>query len=226
MDAITGITNDTANALGSLSQSGDVMGREDFLLLLVTQLSNQDPLDPMDGQEFAAQLAQFSSLEQLIGIGDTLASNGELNGLLAQSINSGVAAGLIGKEVEAEGNDLFVSDGEASGIRYELGDAAVNLVIEIKNEADQVVRTIDLGARTQGEHEFNWDGKDADGNSVANGRYSVNVKATDASGESVSATTFMQGVAERVTFGPEGILIWIGQTSIPLGNINSVGGSE
>ncbi len=226
MDPITGITGDTASSLGSLSPNSEVLGKEDFLLLLVAQLSNQDPLNPMDGQQFAAQLAQFSSLEQLIGIGDTLAQNGELNGLLAQSINSGVAAGLIGKEIEAEGHDLFVTEGKASGVRYELGEAAANLVIEIKNEADQVIRTIDLGRRSKGDHVFNWDGKDADGNDVANGKYSIDVKATTESGSDVSTRTFMQGVAERITFGPEGILVWIGQSSIPLGNISSVGDSE
>ena len=226
MDPITGITGDASGALGAAGINNEVLGREDFLLLLVTQLSNQDPLNPMDGQEFAAQLAQFSSLEQLIGIGDTLEQHGALNGLLAQSINSGVAAGLIGKEVETEGSDIFVAEGEPSKIRFELGDAATNLTIEVRNEADQVVRTIDLGTRGKGEHEFVWDGKDADGNDVANGKYSIKLNATDASGNSVDTQTFMQGIVDRITFGPEGILVWMGQTSVALGNVRSVGGTE
>lgn len=226
MDPITGISGDTASALGSLNQNGEVLGREDFLLLLVTQLSNQDPLNPMDGQEFAAQLAQFSSLEQLITIGDTLEHHGALNGLLAQSINSGVAAGLIGKEIEAEGLDLFITDGDVSGMRLELGEAASSVTIDIKNEAGQIIQTLDLGPKAKGEHQIIWDGKDADGNEVANGKYSVDIHATDASGNDVGNRTFMQGLVDRITFGPEGILVWVGQTSVPLGNVSSVGDGE
>ncbi len=226
MVPITGISGDTASALGSVNQNNEVLGREDFLLLLVTQLSNQDPLNPMDGQEFAAQLAQFSSLEQLIDIGDTLNTNGAMNGLLAQGINSGVAAGLIGKEIEAEGHDIFVTEGDVGTIRYELGDSAASLSIEIKDESGQLIQTIDLGQRGKGEHQFKWDGKDADGNDVVNGKYTVDIKATDANGNDVNARSFMQGQVDRVTFGPEGILVWIGQTSIPLGNISSVGDLE
>ena len=222
---ISGITGDTSVS-GSAVENNATLGREDFLLLLVTQLSNQDPLNPMDGQEFAAQLAQFSSLEQLIGIGNTLADNGALNGLVAQSINSGVAAGLIDKEIEAEGSDVFVKEGEVSEISFELGDAASAISVVIKGEAGQVVQTVELGQRGKGEHEFKWDGKDADGNDVANGKYIIEINATDAAGNKVDAKSFMKGFVDRITFGPEGILVWIGQTSIPLGNIRSVGAPE
>ncbi len=225
MDGITGITGDSAASLGSLGQTSE-LGQEDFLLLLVTQLSNQDPLNPMDGQEFAAQLAQFSSLEQLITIGDTLDQSNAVNGLLAQSMNSGVAAGLIGKEIEAEGVDLFVSEGKPSEISFELGEAAASLTVDIKNEAGQVIRTVDLGQRGKGEHAFSWDGKDTDGNEVANGKYSVEIHAADAAGNDVGSRTFMKGIVDKITFGPEGILVWVGQTSIALGNVRSVGGSE
>src|SRR5690625_8037480 len=68
--------------------SNSEMGKEEFLRLLVTQLSNQDPLNPMDGQEFAAQLAQFTSVEQLLNIQQTLVENGQLNSMLAEGINS------------------------------------------------------------------------------------------------------------------------------------------
>ncbi len=226
MDGITGITGDSSSALGALNQTGEVLGQEDFLLLLVTQLSNQDPLNPMDGQEFAAQLAQFSSLEQLITIGDTLDQSNAVNGLLAQSMNSGVAAGLIGKEVEAEGVDLFVSEGKPSDVSFELGEAATTVAIDIKNEAGQIVRTVDLGQRGRGEHAFSWDGKDVDGNDVPNGKYSVEIRAEDSAGNNVDTRTFMKGLVDKITFGPEGILVWMGQTSIPLGNVRSVGGAE
>lgn len=225
MDAINGVDPSAASAAGSLTQ-GTEMGREDFLLLLVTQLSNQDPLSPMDGQEFAAQLAQFSSLEQLIGIQDGIAQNGQLSGLLAQGINSGVAAGLIGKDIEAAGKDIFITDGEPTDIRLRMENTADIVTVEIKNEADQVVHTIEMGGLIKGDHDLGWDGTDADGNTLADGKYSINIKATDQEGNDIAADSYMQGTADRVTFGPEGILVWMGRTSIPLGNVSSVGSSE
>ena len=105
---------DSSQQLASFTSASEAsLSRDDFLQLLVTQLGNQDPLNPMDGQEFAAQLAQFSSLEQLININESMIQSGEINGLLAQSVNAGVAADLIGKTIEAEG-DQFQYSGEDS----------------------------------------------------------------------------------------------------------------
>ena len=82
------------------------------------------------------------------------------------------------------------------------------------------------GSKGEGEHQFNWDGKDADGNDVADGKYTLEINATDANGDDVASRSFMRGEVDRVTFGPEGILVWVGQTSVALGNIRSVGDTE
>lgn len=203
------------------SQSAD-LGREDFLLLLVTQLSNQDPLNPMDGQEFAAQLAQFSSLEQLVTMNDSIAQNGEINGLLAQSINSGVASGLIGKEIEANGNALQLKEGATNKLRFDLGEAAATVSIEIFNEAGVKVRTIENGQRAAGEQDYVWDGTDDEGKKLATGNYTFEVKASDAEGNDIGVTTYTRGLVDRVSFGRDGILLWIGQTSIAMGDVSSV----
>ena len=223
MEPILPVGNDTPTSALGLSNTGDAtMGQEDFLQLLVTQLSNQDPLNPMDGQEFAAQLAQFSSLEQLLNINTSLAQNGEINGLLAQSINSGVAAGLIGKEIEAEGNAFRFSAEENTKLRYELADGASNVSLEIRNEAGNVVHTVDLGAQLEGDQEYRWDGKDEAGNVVPDGAYSFSVTAKDAEGNSIDNRTFIRGQVDRVSFGGGGILLWIGDTSIAMGDVSSV----
>ncbi len=203
------------------SESAD-LGREDFLLLLVTQLSNQDPLNPMDGQEFAAQLAQFSSLEQLVTMNDSILQNGEINGLLAQSINSGVASGLIGKEIEAQGNAIQVKEGSTNKLRFNLGEAASTISIEIFNEAGSKVRTIEYGQRAGGEQDYVWDGTDDEGKKLAAGNYTFNVKASTAEGSDVDVTTFTRGLVDRVSFGRDGILLWMGQTSIAMGDVSSV----
>lgn len=222
---ITDITG--AGAQASLAAvSNQTMGRDDFLLLLVTQLSNQDPLNPMDGQEFAAQLAQFSSLEQLINLNDGMTQSAQLNGLLAQSINSGVAAGLIGREVEAVG-DSFRFDGEqGKTLHYELEHAAAGATVDIFDEAGRKVRTMELGAQGKGERSFNWDGTSDDGTTVPAGTYTFKVNATDAAGAEVAVTHLMRGTVDRVTFSQGGILLWMGDTSIAMGNVRSVIGGE
>jgi flagellar basal-body rod modification protein FlgD len=177
----------------------------------------------MDGQEFASQLAQFSSLEQLVSMNDALAQNGEINGLLAQSINSGVASGLIGKEIEAEGNTFQMLGDKSQALRFDLGEAATSISIEIFNEAGEKVRTVDLGQRGAGEQEYVWDGADNDGNQLAAGNFTFNVVAKDAGGSDVATTTFTRGVVDRITFGPDGIFLWVGQTSVSMGDVNSVG---
>jgi flagellar basal-body rod modification protein FlgD len=198
------------------------MGREDFLLLLVTQLSNQDPLNPMDGQEFAAQLAQFSSLEQLINLNDGMTAAAELNGLLAQSINSGVAAGLIGKQIEAIGNEFRFDGQTAQTVHFELDRAAGAVTVEVFDEAGRKVRTLDGGALGKGEQHLNWDGTGDDGAALPAGTYTFEVRATDGAGATVAVTPLMRGTVDRVTFSQGGILLWIGDESVAMGNVRSV----
>ncbi|MEX1055960.1 MAG: flagellar hook capping FlgD N-terminal domain-containing protein, partial [Rhodothermales bacterium] len=120
--------------------SGSALGKNEFLRLLVAQISNQDPLNPMQGHEFAAQLAQFSSVEQLMNIGDVLTKNGELNGLLAQSVNSGVASGLIGKSIETKGNQINWSGEGVSELNFKLADSAQSVTVTIRDKVGNVIR--------------------------------------------------------------------------------------
>ncbi|NIS39011.1 flagellar hook capping protein, partial [Candidatus Saccharibacteria bacterium] len=96
--------NGIGSAMGSQqnnSSSERILGKDDFLKMLVTQLNYQDPLNPMESTDFSAQLAQFSSLEQLSNIDETLQASLEANYLLATSINNTMAATIIGKQVRA-----------------------------------------------------------------------------------------------------------------------------
>lgn len=211
---------DEARSNASVRQSG--MNREDFLKLLVAQLSHQDPLNPLQGHEFAAHLAQFTSVEQLININDGIAGQGEINGILAQSINSGVAAGLIGKNVEATANGFALAGGNAVTGGVELAAAATSLTVTIKNSADQVIRTIDLGAQGEGMHQFTWDGKDDAGATAADGDYTFEISAKDGNGDEVASAPVISGVVDRVTFSQDGIKLWINGTPIAMGAVKSV----
>lgn len=222
-----GITNTTSSQdapqIGTTgTQAGGALGKEEFLHLLVTQLKNQDPMSPMKGQEFAAQLAQFTSVEQLININDVLAQNGDMNGMLAQSINSGVAAGLIGKTVEASGNTMGWNGSDPSQMTFELADAAADVSVSIRNAAGVEVRVVDLGGRSAGAHSFEWDGMTGTGAAAASGTYTFDVTAIDSRGTPVAAKSATSGVVDRVTFGKDGVRLWLGEHSVAMSDVSSV----
>lgn len=203
-------------------RAGAAMGKEDFLKMLVTQLRNQDPMNPLEGHEFAAQLAQFSSVEQLIGISDALSETSRINGMLAQSINSGVAAGLIGKTVFAAGDAVHLPPDGAAELHFKLERAAQNVTATIRDAAGNVVRTFELGANDAGEHGITWDGLDANGARVPPGTYRLDLTAIDSADAPVEAESFVKGAVDRVSFGKHGILLWIGDRSVAMENVESV----
>ena len=198
------------------------MGKEEFLRLLVTQLSNQDPLNPMDGQQFAAQLAQFTSVEQLVNINGSLEGQKEMYGLLSQNVNSGVAAGLLGRHVEADANQVTWNGEEPVDLGFTLPDDAAKVTVTVKNSAGATVRTMELGGYDEGSHAAEWDGRDDDGQQVAEGTYTFSVEARDASDGAVEATPYVGGHVDRVTFGQDGIQLWIGDTRLPMSAIRTV----
>lgn len=212
-------TSDTGDVLDTGSE---ILGKDEFLQLLVTQLSNQDPLNPLEGQEFAAQLAQFSTVEQLVNIEETLGVNNTSIDLLSQSTNAGIAAGLIGQTIEAEGNAVsWTGEGDVA-LAFDLGAAASSVSITILDDAGNVVRTLDPGAMGDGEQTVSWDGTNTDGATVEHGVYTFEVSATDTEGVAVTATTMTHGTVDRVTFGVDGILLWLGEVPVPLELVTSV----
>ncbi len=219
---VTRATSTDAGSAQATVQERSQMGKEEFLRLLVTQLSHQDPLNPMDGQEFAAQLAQFSSVEQLLNIQQTLVDNGELNGMLAQGINSGVASGLIGRDIDASTPVLYWDGGGASSASVDLNGAAASVKVVLRDTGGNIVRTLDLGALGEGRHEIDWNGRDQNGAAVPKGTYHMEVIAEDAAGDSVNASTTVSGRVDRVTFGQDGIKLWIGELSLAMSHVTSV----
>lgn len=214
-----------ASAL-SQAAGGNDMDKEAFLRLLVTQLSNQDPMNPMKGQEFAAQLAQFSSVEQLTNINKTLENQRQANGLLSQSVNSGVAAGLLGKRVEATGNQIaWAGEGEAP-LRFNLDAPAAEATLTIRDAAGNAVATRTLEDLGAGPQEAQWDGTNSDGSRLAPGTYSFDIEAADAAGNAVAAQTRLSGRVERVTFDADGVMLWVNGTKLPMGAVESVAPSD
>jgi flagellar basal-body rod modification protein FlgD len=203
--------------------SKSTLGKDDFLKLLVQQLKAQDPLNPTQGAEFAAQLAQFSSVEQLNNISNSMEASINANYVLTQAINNGLSAGFVGKEVRATG-DTFNLGPAGDGLRnqklgYTLESAATSVEVKIKNERGEVVRTIRTAGTSKGDNAFTWDGKDDVGGDVPAGKYSFTVDAKDTAGKSVGMSQFVFGRVSSVRFTADGTKFIINGQEILLGNI-------
>lgn len=161
------------------------VGKEEFLKLFTTQLRFQDPLNPLKSTEFTTQLAQFSSLEQLINMNDSLES------ILTyqNSLNNALATGLIGREVSTDGNTVELISGEPVTINYELPSAVETLTLNIYDSTGNMVKTVSLGPSDAGKKSFLWDGTDGNGNALSAGTFTVEFEATDKDGNPVPVTT-------------------------------------
>lgn len=132
----------------------DTLDRNDFMTLFITQLQYQDPLEPMDSYEMASQLAQFSNMEATMKMSDNMERLLEYQ----TSQNNLQLLTLIGKDVQAFGNEVAVVDGMASATEFTLTDAADTCVVEIYDAAGHLVKTINMGYQPAGPIELAWDG--------------------------------------------------------------------
>ena len=196
--------------------------KDDFLKLLIAQLQNQDPMDPASNQEFAAQLAQFSSLEELQQMNSTLGTNLTMNGVIAGSINNNTAANFIGRQVTAVGDQLKLEDSGDIEIRFSQSQASAKTVMNIYDANGTLVRSMDMGGMQSGGVIVNWDGKDAQGNRLPAGAYKMEVQAADADGNAIDTLTFMTGEVTGVRYINNQATLLIGDQEVPLENVIEV----
>jgi len=198
------------------------MLKDDFLKLLVVQLQNQDPLNPASNQEFASQLAQFSSLEQLMGMNKALGENLEINAFIANSLNNSIATTFIGKEVHAVGNQVHLSEEGDLEIRFNQERASAETLVNIYNSAGTMVRSLDLGAIPGGGVGVEWDGKDESGERLPEGSYYVEVLASDYDSNRIATVTFMTGLVTGVRYFDNRAILLVGEEEVALENIIEV----
>lgn len=213
------------NPDGSERQTGSMqsLGKDDFLNLLVTKLEHQDPLKPMQDEDFVAQLAQFSSLEQMNRIAEEMASSNEWDMLQTQSLNNAMAAGFIGKEVKADYDGLYY-DGETDPqLTYRVGERAASVTLTIKDSDGQVVRTLNEQGVEVGTHRLNWDGRDTRGNQVDSGPYSVEATAVDANGNEIKPKLSLVGPVDSVIYRNGNAYLRVKGMEVALGDVTTVG---
>lgn len=195
------------------------LGKDDFLTLMIAQLKAQDPTNPMDATDFSAQLAQFSSLEQMININDTLV---ELRDTQA-ALNNSSLINLIGKTINSSGDVIEFSPGQSQTLGYSLAEDASSVVVNILNSTGQTVAILTPGDQSKGINQVIWTGADGKGNTVAEGNYTFQVEATDESGNPISVKTFASGLVTEVIFEDGISYAVVNGKKIPASEISRVG---
>lgn len=211
-----------ANSGTSSTPTSSIVGKEDFLKLLVTQLQYQDPLNPAESTEFTAQLAQFSSLEQLTNVNENL----EYLQLYQASINNAQAVDFIGKTVTTKGNTIGVSDGVSENIAFELPEDAAGVTLSIYDASGQLAATIEAGPLSEGKQSITWNAEDQEGNTVSDGDYTFEVGAVDSEGNVVEVSSFSKAVVTGVTFENGTTYLMAGDRRIPMGDVVEVLGNS
>ncbi|WP_439687077.1 flagellar hook assembly protein FlgD [Cupriavidus oxalaticus] len=200
--------NSNTQGINDALKSGSASASElqsNFLTMLVTQMNNQDPLNPMDNSQLTSQLAQISTVSSMQTMNATLSQ------LLAQVSASRAmdSAALIGHTVMVPGTLVSVTDGVAGKIGVDLPSTADAVTVDVLDKDGNVVRTIDMKGQTAGVHDITWDGKNDAGNLVPNGDYTFKVTAT-ANGTSVQPVALTYGKVQSISGDSTGVLVNLG----------------
>ena len=207
---IAAAQNNTATGGTSIANNFD-----QFLTLLTTQLRNQNPLDPLDTNQFTQQLVQFAGVEQQLKQNETLTA---LLGV-SKATTGASAIGFVGQKVTADGAATQLKDDKAEWkLNASKGGTAT---ITIKDSKGSVVQTM-TRTLTAGDQTFSWDGSTSLGTKAPDGEYSISIDAKNVAGESITAKTQISGVVDGVDFTSSIPMLKIGGISIPIDKVKSV----
>ena len=194
-------------SVGAKTAQNMTEAQDRFLTLLVSQMKNQDPLNPMDNAQVTTQMAQISTVTGIGQLNDTIAGFlGKLTGM--ESLQG---ASLAGHQVLVSGNAIELAGGAAAG-GYELIGAADNVTVSVMDSAGRKIYQNNLGAQAPGVHSFAWNGLTTTGEKAADGRYTFKIEAS-ATGTAVPATALAYGRVNGVTPASSGLQLDLG----PLG---------
>ena len=214
---IAGIRSASEIAPAQRGTSDEELGKTEFLELMIAQISNQDPLDPAKNEEFVAQLAQFSSVEGIQNLNTSLES---VSSAIQSSLTMDAAA-LVGRSVVAPNEFTFFQDSPIAGT-VNVGEPTSNLRLEIYDDANALVRSIDVGTRAPGEFRFSWNGTNSNGETVAPGRYQVKALAQAGDGQKALEVSLPDRVVS-VTLGADGAIANLATgTAVRVGDITEI----
>ncbi|KMY68956.1 hypothetical protein AAU61_05190 [Desulfocarbo indianensis] len=212
-------TESTTSSSSSTDAYSSAMGLDAFLTMFMAQVTNQNPLDPMDNTEFTAQLATFSSLEQLTKIADSMDAMNDLT----SAVEQGNIVNYIGRGVTLAGDVLPIAQGYVGRVGYTLAEAADVLAV-ITDEDGNTVAQVSLGYQEAGSQYFQWDAKNTADEVVGDGAYQVTLLATDSQGNAVEVSD--QTVNSLVTGYQKGSdgenYLLLGDVALPLSEVLAV----
>tara|TARA_R110002020_G_scaffold19053_4_gene66111 strand:+ start:1191 stop:1895 length:705 start_codon:yes stop_codon:yes gene_type:complete len=215
--AVSSVSGTGSTASTSTARAGIADNFDTFLSILTTQLKNQNPLDPLDTNQFTQQLVQFSGVEQQLKTNEFL----ETLMLAGQNTAKSDAVSYIGKEVTSSGKTGELTDSDAVFWAYSADANAPNASVTIKDANGQVVYSqtgpIDIGPGT-----FRWDGVGSDGNAKPNGVYTIDIKGKDANGKDVKISTASIGVVSAVDFTGDVPILTIGTRRVAITDVTDV----
>jgi flagellar basal-body rod modification protein FlgD len=176
------------------------MGQEDFLKLLTTQMQNQDPTNPVDNTKMIADMAQFSSLEAMKQLNDTVSSMSQMF-KTNQAVQASV---LVGKDVVVPGSQISLISGNSPVALVNIEESLTDVKAQIRNANGELVREYSWESLPQGQGDLKWDGKDASGNALAQGNYTVTAWGTNSEGARAAVGTLVAQKVVSVDVGSSG----------------------
>ena len=203
----------SANALANTQIAGNF---QSFLQLLTTQLENQDPLSPLDTNQFTQQLVEFAGVQQQINTNDSLSTLVSLQ----QTAQSSQALQFVGKTAVVKGNTATLTNSETT---WELNiPTASNVTVSIANSSGQTVYTNTFAANAGNNQVFNWNGLGTDGTQNPDGSYTLTAVAKDSNGNNVATTTSVAGVVSSVDLTQSPPLLSIGGQTFTVNQVESI----
>lgn len=195
------------------------LGKDDFLKLMLAQMKNQDPTNPLKSHEMAAQMAQFTSVEQLTNINQAIEK-------LGHNQNSGGtydSLAFIGKVASGDSSKLFRQNGDTThDFHFNLAKDAMNIKIQVKDAAGEVVKTLEVKDLKEGKNSVTWNGQTEDGLQARAGEYYFSVEARSNNGAKIHAETKFDGRISGVKFSPQGPILLIGNQSVALRDVQQI----
>lgn len=224
--SIVNTTNATTDVLAEYrakqddkANGSDDLGKNEFMELMIAQLKNQNPLEPKGNGEFIADLAQFSSLEEMQNLSSTVDSVvGEFRSTQALQ-----ASAMVGKSVMAPANfGILDQSGQMKGV-VNVPSNTGGLRINIENASGEMVRQLDMGEASAGQQAFSWDGQDGNGNALPPGKYYVSAQGSYPQGTE-QLQTMMSANVDSVSLGQGGsiTLNLAGMGSLPLSEVQQI----
>ncbi len=191
------------------------LGQDSFLKLLVAQMQHQDPLNPQGNEQFMAQLAQFTSLEQLMGVNTAL---GDLYAATS-SMNNASMTQLLGRDVTAYSDDIAYSGEGAQDIHFASAGEIERMTVTIMDEDGKVVARQELEGFPKGESSWTWDGNDLHGVQASEGKYTVSFNAFDANGNPMEVRNLIKGNVNEMSYETGSPIPYVDGVEISIGAI-------